>query len=86
MAELSVRDVSEFRDCEVVVNDSEESGVDRVMPETVAALAAVEDARLREYAEDELLDEYEIERITALRDLAREAVRLSHGMYRWMCV
>ncbi|MGP3963424.1 hypothetical protein ACTWPT_46345 [Nonomuraea sp. 3N208] len=86
VAELSGRDVSEFGDSEVVVDDGEVSGVDRVMPETVAVLAAVEDARLREYAEDELLNDYEIERITALRDLAREAVRLSHEMYRWMCV
>ncbi|MGW4963558.1 hypothetical protein ACWEPL_40620 [Nonomuraea sp. NPDC004186] len=86
VAELSGRDVSEFGDSEVVVDDSEVSGVDRVMPETVAALAAIENARLSEYAEDELLNDYEIERITALRDLAREAVRLSHGMYRWMCV
>ncbi|MGR6924342.1 hypothetical protein ACU635_59640 [[Actinomadura] parvosata] len=86
VAELSGRDVSEFGDSEVVVDDGEVSGVDRVMPETVAALAAIEDARLREYAEVELLNEYEIERITALRDLAREAVWLSHGIYRWMCV
>ncbi|MEV0237713.1 hypothetical protein [Nonomuraea sp. NPDC050786] len=85
VAELSGRDISEFGDCEVVVDDGEVSGVERVMPETVTALAAVEDARLREYAEDELLDEYEVERITALRELAREAVRLNHGMYRWMC-
>ncbi|MFI9847591.1 hypothetical protein ACIHFD_61990 [Nonomuraea sp. NPDC051941] len=85
-AELSGRDTSEFGDSEVVVDDSEVSGVDRVMPETVAVLAATEDARLREYAEDELLDDHEIERITALRDLAREAVRLNHGMYRWLCV
>ncbi|MET7330965.1 hypothetical protein [Nonomuraea sp. NPDC005650] len=85
VAELSGRDLSEFGDSEVVVDD-EASGVERMMPETVAALAAVEDARLREYAEDELLDDYQIERITALRDLAREAVRLNHGMYRWMCV
>ncbi|NJP92869.1 hypothetical protein HCN51_26015 [Nonomuraea sp. FMUSA5-5] len=60
--------------------------MDRVMPETVAALAAVPDERVREYAEDELLHPYEVERITALRDLAREAVRLSRGMYRWTCV
>ncbi|MEV6030647.1 hypothetical protein AB0L65_05840 [Nonomuraea sp. NPDC052116] len=68
------------------VDEGEVSGVDRVMPETVAVLAATDDARLREYAEDELLDDHEIERITALRDLAREAVRLNHGMYRWLCV
>ncbi|MGW0807876.1 hypothetical protein [Nonomuraea sp. NPDC002799] len=85
VAELSGRDISEVGDSEVVVDDSEVSGVDRVMPETVAALAAIEDARVREYAEDELLNEYEIERITALRDLAHQAVRLSRGMYRWMC-
>ncbi|MEU6796168.1 hypothetical protein ABZ907_31125 [Nonomuraea wenchangensis] len=86
VAEVSGRDVSEFGDSEVVADDGESASVDRVRPETVAALAAVEDARLREYAEDELLDDYEAERVTALRDLAREAVRLSHGMYRWVCV
>ncbi|MEV4290609.1 hypothetical protein AB0K40_34310 [Nonomuraea bangladeshensis] len=86
VAELSGRDASEFGDSAVVADDEEGAGVDRVTPETVAALAAVEDARLREYAEDELLDDHEIERVTALRDLAREAVRLSHGMYRWSCV
>ncbi|MCK2215372.1 hypothetical protein MF672_016480 [Actinomadura sp. ATCC 31491] len=85
-AELSGRDVSEFGDCGNVVDDGEVSGVERVTPETVAALAAVDDARLREYADDELLTEYEVERVTALRDLAREAVRLGHGMYRWTCV
>ncbi|MEV0627667.1 hypothetical protein [Nonomuraea wenchangensis] len=86
VAELSGRDVSEFGGSEVVADDGEAAGVDRLMPETVAALAAVEDARLRKYAEDELLEEYEIERVTALRDLAREAVRISHGMYRWTCI
>ncbi|GLX08134.1 hypothetical protein [Microbispora sp. NBRC 16548] len=53
--------------------------------ETVEALAAADDARLREYAEEELLDEFEVERVTALRDLARAAVRLNQGMYCWMC-
>jgi hypothetical protein len=84
-AELSGRDLSEFGDSEVVVDDGESAGVDRAAPEAVAALAAVDDERLREYAEEELLDEFELERITALRDLAREAVRLNQGMYRWAC-
>ncbi|HUR01303.1 MAG TPA: hypothetical protein VM347_02075 [Nonomuraea sp.] len=86
VAELTGRDLSEFGDCEVLVDDGESAGVDRAAPETVAALAAVDDARLREYAEDELLDEFEVERITALRDLARETVRLNQGLYRWTCV
>ncbi|MEV4806242.1 hypothetical protein AB0K18_40105 [Nonomuraea sp. NPDC049421] len=86
VAELSKRDASEFGDSQGVVDDGESSGVDRVMPETVAALAAVDDARVREYADDELLDAYEVERITELRDLAREALRLGHGVYRWSCV
>ncbi|MEV4245264.1 hypothetical protein AB0J63_17870 [Streptosporangium canum] len=86
VAELSGRDLSEFGDSETIVDDGESAGVDRAASETVAALAAVDDARLREYAEDELLDELEVERVTALRDLAREAVRLNQGLYRWMCV
>ncbi|GGK62111.1 hypothetical protein Ppa06_61080 [Planomonospora parontospora subsp. parontospora] len=84
-AELSGRDLSEFGDSEVIADDGESAGVEREAPETVAALAAVADARLREYADEELLDEFEIERITALRELAREAVRLGRGMYRWAC-
>lgn len=86
VAELSGRDLSEFGDSEVIVDDGESAGVDRAAPETVAALAAVDDVRLREYAEEELLDDFEVERITALRDLAREAVRLKQGLYRWTCV
>ncbi|WP_188197846.1 hypothetical protein [Nonomuraea sp. SYSU D8015] len=86
VAELSGRDLSEFGDSETSVDDGESAGVDRAASETVAALAAVDDVRLREYAEEELLDEFEVERITALRDLAREAVRLNQGLYRWTCV
>ncbi|MFI6183963.1 hypothetical protein ACIA8R_51100 [Nonomuraea sp. NPDC051191] len=86
VAELSGRDLSEFGDSETVVDDGESAGVDRAAPETVAALAAVDDVRLSEYAEEELLDEFEVQRITALRDLAREAVRLNQGLYRWTCV
>ncbi|MDP4509634.1 hypothetical protein [Nonomuraea turcica] len=85
-AELSGRDLSEFGDSETIVDDGESAGVDRAAPETVAALAAVDDVRLRVYAEEELLDEFEVERIRALRDLAREAVRLNQGLYRWTCV
>ncbi|GAA3221156.1 hypothetical protein [Nonomuraea helvata] len=85
VAEISGRDLSEFGDSEVVVDDGEAAGVERITPETVAALAEVDDARLREYAEGELLEEYEVERITALRDLARQARRLNQGMYRWSC-
>ncbi|MER6946457.1 hypothetical protein ABT294_20725 [Nonomuraea sp. NPDC000554] len=85
-AELSGRDLSEFGDSQVLIDDGEAAGVDRAAPETVAALAAVDDARLRAYADEELLDEFEVERMTSLRDLAREAVRLSQGMYRWTCV
>jgi hypothetical protein len=87
VAEISGRDLSEFGDNnEVVVDDGEAAGVERIAPETVVALAEVDDARLRAYAEDELLEEYEVERITALRGLALDAVRLNQGMYRWSCV
>ncbi|XVQ85274.1 hypothetical protein ACQP2K_41830 [Microbispora siamensis] len=85
VAELSGRDLSEFGDTETVVTDGEAPGVERMASETVEALATVDDARLGEYAEEELLDEFEVERVTALRDLARTAVRLNQGMYRWMC-
>lgn len=84
-AELSGRDLSEFGDSQAVADDGESASVDRMAPETVAALATVDDARLREYAEEELLDEFELGRVMALRDLAREAVRLNQGMYRWAC-
>lgn len=85
-AELSGRDLSEFGDSQLVVDDGESAGVERMASETVTALAAIDDARLREYAEEELLDAFELERITALRDLAQDAVRLNQGMYRWTCV
>ncbi|MEV4382221.1 hypothetical protein [Streptosporangium sp. NPDC049644] len=84
-AELSGRDLSEFGDSETVADDGESASMDRAAPETVVALASVDDARLREYAEEELLEEFESGRIMALRDLAREAVRLNQGMYRWVC-
>ncbi|WP_182907659.1 hypothetical protein [Microbispora sp. H13382] len=87
VAELSGRDLSEFGDTEAVVADDEEGpALDRMAAGTVEALAAVDDARLREYADEELLVEFEIERVTELRDLARTAVRLNQGMYRWMCL
>jgi hypothetical protein len=84
-AELSGRDLSEFGGSELVVEDGESAAVDRAAPEAVAALAEVDDGRLREYADEELLDEFEFERVTALRDLAREAVGLNQGLYRWLC-
>ncbi|MFD1931296.1 MULTISPECIES: hypothetical protein [Nonomuraea] len=86
VAEISGRDLSEFGDSEVVVDDGDAAGVERMAPEAVAALAEVDDAQFRAYAEDALLEDYEVERMAALRDLAREAVRLNHGMYRWSCV
>ncbi|KAB8178790.1 hypothetical protein [Microbispora catharanthi] len=85
VAELSGRDLSEFGDAETVVGDDEGPALERMASETVEALAAVDDARLREYAEEELLDEFEVEQFTALRDLARTAIRLNQGMYCWMC-
>ncbi|MEU7881011.1 hypothetical protein [Microbispora bryophytorum] len=84
-AELSGRDLSEFGDTETVVGADEGPALERMASETVEALATVDDARLHEYAEEELLDEFEVERVTALRDLARAAVRLNQGMYCWMC-
>ncbi|WP_182900454.1 hypothetical protein [Microbispora sp. H10830] len=72
-------------DAETAVGDDEGPALERMASETVEALAAVDDARLREYAEEELLDEFEVERVTALRDLARTAIRLNQGMYCWMC-
>ncbi|MFI6291113.1 hypothetical protein ACIBEJ_05970 [Nonomuraea sp. NPDC050790] len=86
VAEISGRDLSELGGSQVVVDDGESAGVERMAPETVAALAGVDDDRLRAYADDELLEDYEVERMTALRDLAREAVRVNQGMYRWSCV
>ncbi|WP_432926833.1 hypothetical protein ACQPZZ_37140 [Microbispora sp. CA-135349] len=85
VAELGGRDLSELGATETVVTDGEAAGVERMASGAVEALAAVDDARLREYAEEELLDEFEVERVTALRDLARTAVRLNQGMYLWMC-
>ncbi|MGW5265045.1 hypothetical protein ACWEQG_29070 [Microbispora sp. NPDC004025] len=86
VAELSGRDLSEFGDTETVVVDEEEGpALERMAAGTVEAFAAVDDARLREYADEELLDEFEVERVTELRDLARTAVRLNQEMYCWMC-
>ncbi|MEU7941035.1 hypothetical protein [Microbispora bryophytorum] len=85
VAELSERDLSEFGGTETIVGDDEGPAMERMASDTVEALAAVDDARLREYAEEELLDEFEVERVTELRDLARTAVRLNQGMYRWLC-
>jgi hypothetical protein len=83
-AELTGRDLSEFGDDERVLGDEEEeAGLTRVAREVVAALAGVDDARLRSYADDELLDDWEVARYTALRDLARSAVSSDRDVYCW---
>ncbi|MEV4296604.1 hypothetical protein [Microbispora rosea] len=84
VAELSGRDLSEFGDTRTIVGDDEGPALERMASDTVEALAAVDDARLREYADEELLDEFEVERVMELRDLARTAVRLNQEMYLWM--
>lgn len=86
-AELTGRDRSEFGD-EVVIYEEDEQGpwTVRVPAEVTAALASVDDARLREYADDELHEEFEVERYTALRDLARGAVEKGQTVYYWTCV
>lgn len=84
VADLSGRDLSEFGDTQTITGDDEGPALERMASDTVEALAAVDDARLREYADEELLDEFEVERVTELRDLARTAVRLNQEMYLWM--
>ncbi|MEU7744844.1 hypothetical protein [Nonomuraea sp. NPDC049158] len=61
-------------------------GLYQVDTEVVAALASVDDERLTGYADDELLDDHEIDRQRKLRDLAREAVERKADVYCWLCV
>lgn len=82
-AELTGRDQSVFGDSEQVFGD-EESGLTRVAHEVVMALAGVDDARLRSYASDELLESWEVARYTALRDLACSAVESGRDVYCWV--
>ena len=81
-AELTGRDLSEFGDDEQVFGGAE-SGTTRVAREVVMALAGVDDARLRSYADDELLEDWEVARFTELRDLARSAVASGRDVYCW---
>lgn len=88
VAELTGRDASEFGDDvgvwpEGEADDEAESWVTRVRPEVVEALGGVSDERLAEYADDELLDEHEVERNLQLRDLARSAVADGRDIYCW---
>jgi hypothetical protein len=83
-AEVTERDPSEFDDDTLVVDDGETCMV-RVSSSVTAAIASVDDDRLREYAEDELLDDHEVARLTALRDLAKLAVEAGRDIYCWMC-
>jgi hypothetical protein len=83
VAELTGRDHSEFaRSLELVV-DNEESWLLRLAPAVTGALAGVTDERIAEYADDELLDGYETERVTGLRDLARSAIAEGREVYCW---
>jgi hypothetical protein len=82
-AELTGRDLSEFGDGERVFG-GEESGLTRVAGEVVMALAGVDDARLQSYADDELLEDWEVARYTALRDLARSAMESGRDVYCWV--
>jgi hypothetical protein len=83
-AELSGRDRSEFGD-EVSLSpqDEEDEGplLLAVPAETRLALAEVPDERLAEYADDELLDEFETRWVTAIRDLARHAQATGRELY-----
>jgi hypothetical protein len=85
-AELTGRDLSEFGDQDELGDGELVSGdvlLTRVPAEVTGALAGVTDARLRAYAEEELLHEHEIERCTELRDLARSAVTAGRDVYCW---
>lgn len=81
-ADLTERDVSEFGD-ETPIVAAEDSALVRVHHTVTEALTAVTDARLNEHADEELLDEHELRRNIALRDLARSAVRSGRDLYYW---
>jgi hypothetical protein len=88
-SELTGRDGSEFARPKALFEDSMEyegPGLYQVDAEVVAALASVDDERLTGYADDELLDDHEIDRQRKLRDLAREAVERKADVYCWLCV
>jgi hypothetical protein len=83
VAELTGRDHSEFSDDTELLVENEGSWLERVRPVVTDALAGVSDERIAGYADDELLDEYETERITNLRDLARDATAAGRDVYCW---
>lgn len=89
-AELTVRHPGEFGDIQtapgVVESEEEESGAGlyQVSRDVVEALAGVPDQRLAEYAEDEVYEDYETQRLVGLSDLARDAVRSGRDVYFWI--
>lgn len=82
-AEVTERDPSEFDDDVLVVDEGETCTV-RISSSVTEAMASVDDDRLREYADDELLDDHEVGRLTELRDLAKLAVKNGRDVYCWM--
>ncbi|GAA1654017.1 hypothetical protein ACFQY4_10360 [Catellatospora bangladeshensis] len=83
-AELTGRDRSEFgREIPLSPQDEDYEGplLLGVPAGARLALAEVPDERLAEYADDELLDEFETRWVAAIRDLARHAQATGRELY-----
>ncbi len=83
-AGLTGRDVSEFgSDRLLSEGDGEGPWLSQIPADVTAALGGVTDEQLRTYADDELLEEWELQRYTELRDLTRAAVAAGQNIYCW---
>jgi len=88
VAALTGRDISEFGEAELVfpeVDDAEWEGpwMAQLPVADTEAMAFVDDATLRAYAEAERLGRAEIDRNTALRDLCNDALAEERDVYQW---
>jgi hypothetical protein len=86
-AEIDGRDLSEFGRDEPLGDtaDPEYEGpwTVRINAQLVETLTRLESGRVRGYADRFLLEDWEVERLLALADLARSAVAEGRGLYSW---
>ncbi|KAB2344135.1 hypothetical protein [Actinomadura rudentiformis] len=81
-AELTGRDCSAFGD-NALFQDPYEHLVFRVPVDVTAVLAGVDETRLQQYADDQLMDEHEIKMYRQLCALARLATTAGKSVYCW---
>lgn len=85
-AEIGGRDRSEFGRDELLGDPADQEAEHwtvRVNPELAKTLAGLQAERIREYADEHLLEEWEVERLVGLAELARSAQVEGRDLYFW---